>query len=165
MRIDGDAPVEERRSERRVHGSVARGPVSRTRCHHAVADRRRSGSVGGSALRPNRAGAAHRRSGAAPSIGAARRRRALVGVVLAAFIGCAFVVVHDVLAGSSGLPASAASSRSAPHAGVVTALPGDSLWAIAEQYRGDVPVDRYVDQLVRLNGGPSIVAGQTVLLP
>lgn len=86
-------------------------------------------------------------------------------MVLAALLACGIVLAHDVLAGSSGLPASASSSRSAPTRAVVTALPGDTLWGIAEQHRGDVPVDRYVDLLVRVNGGPSIVAGQTILLP
>jgi Tfp pilus assembly protein FimV len=45
------------------------------------------------------------------------------------------------------------------------ARPGDNLWSIAEAHRGDVGVRRYVDALIDLNGGPSIQAGQRVLLP
>ena len=47
----------------------------------------------------------------------------------------------------------------------ITALPGDTLWSIAQTYRGDVPVSRYVDKLVSLNGGASIQAGQAVVIP
>jgi Tfp pilus assembly protein FimV len=47
----------------------------------------------------------------------------------------------------------------------VTAQPGDTLWSIAQAHRGDVSVDRYVDKLVDLNGGASIMAGQQVVLP
>ena len=47
----------------------------------------------------------------------------------------------------------------------VIAQPGDTLWAIAELHHGDIPIMRYVDQLVALNGGASIVAGQPVVLP
>jgi LysM repeat protein len=50
-------------------------------------------------------------------------------------------------------------------AAVHVAAPGDTLWAIADRYRGDVGRDRYIDALVTLNGGTSIQAGQAIRLP
>ena len=94
-----------------------------------------------------------------------RRRRAVVGGLLAVVTACGLVMAHDVLAGSGGVPASAASSLPASTPVVVTARPGDSLWSIAEAHAGDVSITRYVDKLVELNGGPSIRAGQLVRLP
>lgn len=97
-----------------------------------------------------------------------RRRRAVVGTALAVVVASGAVLTHDVLAGSGGVPASAAASQPA-HAGLVrstiTAQPGDTLWSIAQAHRGDVAVGRYVDKLVDLNGGASIQAGQQVILP
>jgi LysM repeat protein len=75
------------------------------------------------------------------------------------------VLAHDVLADPSGVPASAASGRPASLGSVVTARPGDSLWTIAERHHGEVSIARYVDELVDLNGGPGIQAGQAVVLP
>jgi hypothetical protein len=94
-----------------------------------------------------------------------RRRRAVVGSVLAAVIACTVVLAHDVLAGSGGVPASAAESQPALVRTAITAQPGDSLWSIAETHRGSVPISRFVDKLVTLNGGASISAGQQVILP
>ena len=94
-----------------------------------------------------------------------QRRRAVVGGLLAMVVACGLVVTHDVLAGSGGVPASAAASRSAPARATVTAQPGDTMWSIAQAHRGEVSIDRYVDKLVDLNGGASIQAGQQVVLP
>lgn len=94
-----------------------------------------------------------------------QRRRAVVGGLLAVVVACGIVVTHDVLAGSGGVPASAASSRSAQVRSAVTAQPGDTMWSIARAHRGEVSIDRYVDKLVDLNGGASIQAGQQVVLP
>ena len=94
-----------------------------------------------------------------------RRRRAVVGGVLAVAVAFGIVATHDVLAGSGGVPASAAESRPAHVRSTVTAQPGDTLWSIAQANRGGVPVQRYVDKLVDLNGGASIQAGQQVVLP
>jgi LysM repeat protein len=94
-----------------------------------------------------------------------RRRRALVGTALAVVVACGAVITHDVLAGSGGVPASAAESQPAHARPTVTAQPGDTLWSIARAHRGEVPIDRFVDKLVDLNGGPSIQAGQQVVLP
>lgn len=94
-----------------------------------------------------------------------RRRRAVVGTALAAFVAVGAVTTYDVLAGSGGVPASAAVSQPARARVVVTAQPGDTLWSIAQAHRGEVRLTRYVDALVALNGGPSIQAGQAVVLP
>lgn len=94
-----------------------------------------------------------------------QRRRAVVGGLLAVAVASGIVVTHDVLAGSGGVPASAAASRPAQVRATVTAQPGDTLWSIAQAHRGGVSVHRYVDKLVDLNGGASIQAGQQVVLP
>lgn len=106
-----------------------------------------------------------------PSQATFRRRRAVVGGVLAALVAVGAPAAHDVLAGSGGVPASAAEGLPALVDGrgdvpqSVTAQPGDTLWEIAQRYRGEISVTRYVDKLVDLNGGPSLQAGQPVLLP
>lgn len=94
-----------------------------------------------------------------------RRRRAVVGTVLAVLFAVTAVLAHDVLAGSGGGPASAAASQPALVRQTVTAQPGDTLWSIGQTYHGSVSIARYVDKLVDLNGGASIQAGQAVLLP
>lgn len=120
------------------------------------------GRTGGPASAPRSA-----TSGAADRVSAAtyRRRRAVVGIVLAVLVAAGAVLAHEVLVGSGGVPASAAESRPAPARSTVTARPGDTLWAIADRHRGEVPITRYVDALVDLNGGASIQAGQAVVLP
>lgn len=92
-----------------------------------------------------------------------RRRRAVVGTALAAFVAVGAVTTYDVLAGSGGVPASAAVSQ--PARSTVIAERGDSLWTIAQQHRGEVSLVRYVDKLVALNGGATIQVGQAVILP
>ncbi|MEO6652678.1 MAG: LysM domain-containing protein [Ilumatobacteraceae bacterium] len=94
-----------------------------------------------------------------------RWRRTVVGTALAAVAACSIVLTHDVLAGSGGVPASAAASQPAQTRATVTAQPGDTLWSIAAANRGSVPISRFVDKLVDLNGGASIKAGQRVVLP
>ena len=105
---------------------------------------------------------AARRAGR-PSEATYRRRRAVVGTLLAVLVAVGLVAAHDVLAGSGGVPASAAESL--PAHVVVVARPGDTLWSIADEHRGDISISRYVDTLVDLNGGASIEAGQQVVLP
>jgi LysM repeat protein len=94
-----------------------------------------------------------------------RWRRAVVGTTLAVLVAVSTVLAHDVLAGSGGVPASAATSQPALVRATVTAQSGDTLWSIAETRHGAVPITRYVDKLVDLNGGASIQAGQAVVLP
>ena len=92
-----------------------------------------------------------------------RRRRAVVGTALAACVAVGAVTAYDVLAGSGSVPASAAVSQ--PARVTTVAGPGDSLWSIAERHHGDISIARYVDKLVQLNGGPTIQAGQLIMLP
>ena len=92
-----------------------------------------------------------------------RRRRAVVGTALAACVAVGAVTTYDVLAGSGGVPASAAVSQ--PARSTVIAQPGESLWTIAQQHRGEISLVRYVDKLVALNGGATIQVGQAVVLP
>ncbi|MEQ8438007.1 MAG: LysM peptidoglycan-binding domain-containing protein [Ilumatobacter fluminis] len=92
-----------------------------------------------------------------------RRRRAVVGTALAAFVAVGAVTTYDVLAGSGGVPASAAVSQ--PARSSVVAQPGASLWTIAQEHRGEISLVKYVDKLVALNGGATIHVGQIVVLP
>jgi nucleoid-associated protein YgaU len=92
-----------------------------------------------------------------------RRRRAVVGTLLAVVVAVAAVATHDVLAGSGGDPASAAVSL--PARTTVIAQPGDTLWSIARAHRGEASLTRYLDTLVDLNGGPAIQVGQPIVLP
>ncbi|MET0144869.1 MAG: LysM peptidoglycan-binding domain-containing protein [Ilumatobacteraceae bacterium] len=94
-----------------------------------------------------------------------RRRRAVAAVLLAAVVSTVGFGLDDVLSGPGGVPASAAGAGTAPAVSQVRAEVGDSLWAIAERFHGDVPMQRYVDALADLNGGTAIVAGQVVRLP
>lgn len=95
------------------------------------------------------------------------RRAVAAALAVVVTIG-ATSAVTAVLAGLGGAPASASEAQPAPltaATGVHVARRGESLWTIAEIYRGRVSHARYVDALVRLNGGPSITAGQAVHLP
>ena len=68
-----------------------------------------------------------------------------------------------------GSPAVAADSApalaGAPVVRIHVAQPGDTLWSIADQYRGDVGKGRFVDALIDANGGTAIQIGQAVRLP
>ncbi len=94
-----------------------------------------------------------------------RRRRAVAGVVLAVLVALTIVAGHDVLAGSGGVPASAASSQPAHVPATVIAQPGDNLWSIAAAHHGQSSITAYLDALVDLNGGATIEVGQTIVLP
>ena len=100
-----------------------------------------------------------------PSEAVYRRRRLVVGTVLALIVVTAGLAVNEALAGIGGVTASATDTAPANGPASVTALPGDTLWAIAVEHHGSVDLHRYLDRLVLLNGGPGIQAGQQVLLP
>jgi nucleoid-associated protein YgaU len=92
------------------------------------------------------------------------RRRVAVGALgLVAVLGVFGVAESVIGAAADSVAASESADVGAP--GAVIARPGDTLWALARQYRGDVPLDRYLERLVQANGGASIRAGQTVVLP
>jgi LysM repeat protein len=113
--------------------------------------------------------AAVRRIGAAPPAPAAtvaRRRRWFGGAVAVGAFSVLGLGAHGVLSGPGDVPASAAGAGPAPTVQTVKVDAGDTLWAIAERHHGDVPIQRYVDRLVELNGGTTaIAAGQLVRLP
>ena len=93
-------------------------------------------------------------------------RRWWAGAFVAGTLSLSGLGALGVLSGPGGVPASAAGTGPAPVVRTVKAHPGDSLWSIAEHHRGDVPIQRYVDALIDLNGGStSIVAGQLVRVP
>jgi LysM repeat protein len=100
-------------------------------------------------------------------------RRAVAAVLVVIVLAMAAVIVGVVagaaggaLADLGGRPAAASEvPAGSPQPAVHVAAPGDTLWAIADRYRGDVGRDRYIDALVTLNGGTSIQAGQAIRLP
>ena len=106
-----------------------------------------------------------RRAPAVPVGPAYGRRRMVAAGLLVGLLAACGVVAHDVLAGSGGVPASAAGATPAPVRAVVVARPGDTLWAIAERFHGEIGFDRYLEALINLNDGPSIQAGQAITLP
>jgi hypothetical protein len=93
-----------------------------------------------------------------------RRRRAVAGLLVAGVVGGGVLAGH-VLTGPGGVPASAAGTGTLQAAGAVRARAGDSLWSIAEDFHGAVPIARYVEAMISLNGGTRIDAGQIVRLP
>ena len=106
---------------------------------------------------------AARRAGR-PSEATYRRRRAGVGTLLAVLVAVGLVAAHDVLAGSGGVPASAAESL--PAHVVVVARPGDTLWSIARRDQPDGDVRRLVGEIKRLNDiGSTLAVGVELVLP
>jgi len=94
-------------------------------------------------------------------------RRRLVAALVAVAVAVSTVVALALLAGLGGDPAAASERRPAPSLtpAVHVAQPGDTLWDIADLYRGDVDRDRYLRALIERNDGTAIQAGQAVLLP
>ena len=97
---------------------------------------------------------------------AARRAAA---AVLAVMMLAAAVVAVTAVADLGGRPAVAsdvaATSSGAPIVRVHVAEPGDTLWSIADRYRGELGRNRFVDALIDLNGGTVVQVGQAVRLP
>jgi hypothetical protein len=84
-------------------------------------------------------------------------------------VAAAFTVLtlgaQATFTGSGRGPASAAGAGAVVAERTVRAMAGDSLWTIAEEHRGDIDINRYIDALVELNGGTTIRIGQLVRLP
>lgn len=91
-------------------------------------------------------------------------RRLVVGGLAALTLIGSMLGLIGLSAGLAGSPASAASAEVAASS-VHVAQPGDTLWSIANTYRGDVARDRFIEVLIRKNGGVEIQAGQAVWLP
>ena len=99
---------------------------------------------------------------------AARRAlAALLGVLLVASVAVAGAELLGALVDVGGRPAAASTGAAGdtPGARIHVAQPGDTLWSIADRYRGDVGHGRFVDALIDVNGGTSIQVGQAVQLP
>jgi LysM repeat protein len=95
------------------------------------------------------------------------RRR--IAVVLAAIVSLLLVlggvvVAERALAGRGGVPASAPAAQPVQSAPYVV-QPGDTLWSIAQRFRGERSLAGYVDALVQANSGPDITVGQRLVLP
>ena len=113
------------------------------------------------------------RAGSAPRPGASRsvapavyrRRRRIVGVAVAIAVTVLTLGAQATFTGSGSGPASAAGAGAVVPERTVRVRSGDSLWTIAEDHRGAVEINRYIDKLVELNGGTTIHVGQFVRLP
>jgi hypothetical protein len=104
---------------------------------------------------------------AVPNYRARRVGAAFVALcVLAAVVVMASTAIGS-LSDLGGRPAAASEVSAASPRGPAmhVAVTGDTLWSIADRYRGDVDRARYLDALIDLNGGTDILAGQAVLLP
>jgi len=90
---------------------------------------------------------------------------AVLAVIVIALLALAASASIGALLDVDGRPAAASDATASPIVRIHVAQPGDSLWSIAGQYRGDVAQGRYVDALIDANGGTAIQAGQAVRLP
>lgn len=139
-----DTGLAARRDEVRVRLAVPQGAVEAT-------DRRRRRPA-----RPNYA---------------ARRVVAAVAAVVAAAVlilaAMAAISAVEAWVDLGGRPAAASEidPTRVPTARRHVAQPGDTLWSIADTYRGDIGRSGYIDALIRLNGGTEILVGQAIVLP
>ncbi len=94
---------------------------------------------------------------------------ALLVVIVVAICAISASAMIGAIGGVGGRPAAASDIASggvgAPIARVHVAEAGDTLWSIANRYRGGVDQDRFVDALIDVNGGSLIQVGQAVRLP
>lgn len=100
-----------------------------------------------------------------------RRRRTVAGAIVVGIVTLLGLGIGDVLAGPGDVPASAAGAQPSAGQRTVVAMPGDSLWSIAETIYATEATDHsvsfqdYVEALIDLNGDVQIEVGQHVLLP
>jgi hypothetical protein len=108
---------------------------------------------------------------AAPSPAVYRRRRVVALVLAVAFVVVAMAgaraVLRPLAGADGGRPLSATDDAGPVTAGHETLLvqPGETLWDIARDLRPVGDVRSLVDELAALNGGASLEAGQTLVLP
>ena len=107
------------------------------------------------------------RSGDDVDYAARRAVAAVLAVLVVAVLAIAGSALVGALVDVGGRPAAASDIATVVEAApsVHVAQPGDTLWSIADRYRGDVGQGRFVDALVDLNGGAAIQIGQAVRLP
>lgn len=108
----------------------------------------------------------------APDYRLRRFGAAVVALCSLFIVTVAVSATADAVRGLGGRPAAASetardgSVRTGPAApSTYVAAPGDTLWSIAQRFRGEVEIGRYVDALIDRNGGTTIRAGQAVVLP
>ncbi len=97
-----------------------------------------------------------------------RTAAALLAVVVVAITVIAASAMVGAIGDVGGRPAAASDITSAVGAPIVrvhVAQAGDTLWSIADLYRGEVGQNRFVDALIDVNGGTVIQVGQAVRLP
>jgi hypothetical protein len=94
-----------------------------------------------------------------------RRRLAAVAVLGAALL-TASTALHAIGAALIDDPVAQAATAvpAAPHT-LRLVQPGETLWSIAGDLRPRADRRAAVDELVRLNGGTTIIAGQPILVP
>jgi Tfp pilus assembly protein FimV len=97
-------------------------------------------------------------------------RRAVATTIVVVLLAAAAVAVSAMVGAVvdvGGRPAAASDIDTSTTAGQRShvAQPGDTLWSVANRYRGDISRDRFVDALIDLNGGTRIQVGQAVRLP
>ena len=90
---------------------------------------------------------------------------AMLLIAVAAIAGSAVVGALADVGGRSVEASGAAAQSDTPVVRVHVAQPGDTLWSIADRYRGEVGQGRFVDALIDLNGGTAIQVGQAIRLP
>ena len=95
------------------------------------------------------------------------RRRLMVAMVFIAVVVALSVGAGSVLANRGGAPASTSAVRpaSVSSAASYVVQPGDTIWSIAQRFRGEGSQVRYVDALVAINGGSALQVGQVMTLP
>lgn len=109
--------------------------------------------------------------GARPSPAVYRRRRVVALFLAVAFVVVAMTGVRAVLLPSTGSdggrPLSATPAPGPAAAGTDTVLvqPGETLWDIARGLQPTGDVRALVDELAARNGGATLEAGQTIVLP
>lgn len=97
-------------------------------------------------------------------------RRLLAAVVALAVLAATVVMAGEALGALSdlgGRPAAASEVSATPGSVTVShvAVAGDTLWSIADRYRGEVDRGRYLEALIDLNHGTDVQIGQAVRLP
>ena len=108
---------------------------------------------------------------AEPSPAVYRRRRVVALVLAVAFVVVAMsgarAVLRPLAGPDGGRPLSATVGSAPATAGHETLLvqPGETLWDVARELQPTGDVRSLVDELASLNGGASLEAGQTLVLP